>query len=194
MALLKAIKTSGTVYYDGIPTDSINLEALRSNITLIPQQPELMHGTLRQNLDPFGQHEDAVLNDALKASGLWGSPSGSGDEDSHSVSSDSGEESAGSGLTLDTEVQSGGSNFSQGQRQIIALARAMVRKTKVLILDEATASVGQPTPKLHRDKSEFAIFSRLQDRCHHPESLENRVCQGHNLHHHCSQTADHHGL
>ena len=55
LALLRAIKTSGKVYYDNLATDEINLDALRSNITLIPQQPELLHGTLRTNLDPFGQ-------------------------------------------------------------------------------------------------------------------------------------------
>ena len=71
LALLRAIKTSGEVYYDGLPTSEINLEVLRSNITLIPQQPELMHGTLRENLDPFGQHDDATLNNALQAAGLY---------------------------------------------------------------------------------------------------------------------------
>ena len=71
LALLRAIKTTGKVYFDGIATDTINLDALRSNIALIPQQPGLIRGTLRENLDPFGQHDDSTLNDALKVAGLF---------------------------------------------------------------------------------------------------------------------------
>ena len=59
------------MYYDGIATKTINLDALRSNITVIPQQPELLSGTLRQNLDPFGDYDDATLNAALQSSGLY---------------------------------------------------------------------------------------------------------------------------
>ncbi|KAG9114446.1 hypothetical protein FRC07_007648, partial [Ceratobasidium sp. 392] len=62
LSLLRMIPTEGNVYYDGIPIHNINLDALRSNITIIPQQPELMSGTIRQNLDPFDEHDDAALN------------------------------------------------------------------------------------------------------------------------------------
>ena len=71
LSLLRLIPSDGTVYYDGIATNRINLDALRSNITIIPQQPELLSGSLRQNLDPFQEHEDATLNAALQASGLY---------------------------------------------------------------------------------------------------------------------------
>ncbi|KAF8955959.1 ABC transporter type 1, transmembrane domain-containing protein [Flammula alnicola] len=69
LALLRCILTEGEVYFDGIPTSHVNLDALRTSITIIPQTPELLSGTLRENLDPFDQNDDAVLNAALQAAG-----------------------------------------------------------------------------------------------------------------------------
>ena len=71
LALLRAIKTTGHVLYDSIDIERINLDSLRSAVSLIPQQAELLKGTLRENLDPFRVHEDAALNEALKTTGLW---------------------------------------------------------------------------------------------------------------------------
>ncbi|KAH9059056.1 hypothetical protein EDB87DRAFT_1577854 [Lactarius vividus] len=130
LSLLRCIFTEGSVYYDGKLTSSINLDALRSNITIIPQIPELLSGSLRENLDPFSQYDDATLNSALHASGLFSLHND--DEDGH--------------LTLDSQIASGGGNLSVGQRQILALARAIVCGSKLLILDEATSAIGYVIP------------------------------------------------
>ena len=104
-------------------------------------------GTLRQNLDPFDQNDDASLNDALRASGLF------------SLQEEAGE----ARITLDTKVAGGGGNLSIGQRQIIALARAMVRGSKLLILDEATSAIGQ-SPRILRFDSDCLSHSFLTTR------------------------------
>jgi len=155
LALLRCILTDGSVYFDGLPTNSVNLDALRSNITIIPQVPELLSGTLRQNLDPFEEYDDAVLNDALRAAGLF--------------SLQHHEDEA--RLTLYSAIASGGGNISVGQRQILALARAMVRRSKLLILDEATSAIDDETDnviqaslrnELDKDVTLLTIAHRLQ--------------------------------
>ncbi|KAF8917347.1 P-loop containing nucleoside triphosphate hydrolase protein [Mucidula mucida] len=129
LSLLRCIFTEGNVYYDGLSTSLVNLDALRTSISIIPQMPELLSGSLRQNLDPFEQYDDASLNNALRAAGLFSLE-------------DENEEGR---VTLDSTISSGGGNLSVGQRQIIALARAMVRGSKLLILDEATSAIDYKT-------------------------------------------------
>ncbi|KAF8319735.1 hypothetical protein DL93DRAFT_2124628 [Clavulina sp. PMI_390] len=93
LALLRLIPTSGEVLYDGLPTSKLNLEDLRRAITIIPQQPELISGTIRQNLDPFDEHDDLILNDALRSAGLFSLQKDLPDEER---------------ISLDTPVSSGG--------------------------------------------------------------------------------------
>ncbi|KAF5389262.1 hypothetical protein D9757_003539 [Collybiopsis confluens] len=133
LALLRCIPTSGQVLYDGMLTSALNLDALRSQITIIPQTPELLSGTLRQNLDPFEEHDDQILNNALESAGLASLQEELDIQDR---------------VNLDTLIASGGSNLSVGQRQVLNLARAIVRQSKLLILDEATSAIDHKTDSI----------------------------------------------
>jgi len=166
MSLLRFVDpASGRIVIDGIDISKIGLHDLRSRITFIPQDATLFSGTLRDNLDPFGEHEDSECLDVLQRVQMIGQtpvssapsslmPSGQVSR-SASVMGRNGEDHDDSPLaastptgvdsriaiTLDTQVSPGGTNFSQGQRQLIAMARALLRRSSIIILDEATSSI-----------------------------------------------------
>lgn len=141
--------SNGSIMIDGVDIQNINLETLRRRITIIPQDPVLLSGTIRTNLDPFGEVDDSELQVALEGSGL------------SSSSRDSGTASPAVTLVggipdlpvmvrtkkigLDTPVTAGGDNLSQGQRQLLAFSRALVRRSKLVLLDEATSSTDYST-------------------------------------------------
>lgn len=137
--------SEGKIEIDGVDISTLGLKSLRSKLSIIPQDPVLFKGSIRKNLDPFGEHPDDKLWDAMRRTGLI--------EDSKmklvkNQVKDLENEANNENLYkfhLDQTVDDEGTNFSLGERQLIAFARALVRDSKILILDEATSSVDYET-------------------------------------------------
>eukprot|EP01017_Pseudomicrothorax_dubius_P035470 TRINITY_DN496_c0_g1_i3.p1 TRINITY_DN496_c0_g1~~TRINITY_DN496_c0_g1_i3.p1 ORF type:complete len:447 (-),score=67.82 TRINITY_DN496_c0_g1_i3:120-1460(-) len=129
LSLLRLIDTTGgEVTIDGVPHTSTSLKLLRQSITVIPQEPYCFNGTLRENLDPLSVYPDSKLLWAISEVGLTQTIEGRG------------------GLGM--EIKENGGNLSAGEKQLLSIARALLKKSKLVLLDEATSSIDPTTEEV----------------------------------------------
>jgi ABC-type multidrug transport system fused ATPase/permease subunit len=156
---------SGTILYDGIDITMVPRRRLREALTIIPQEAVLFSGTVESNLDPSGKISAAVLAKVLDsakriasfqylaeetgaANGIHGTNGHTAENEQDSSMPEPNEtEQEVEGISLSTTVNAKGDNFSHGQRQVLSLCRALVRKSKLMLLDEATASMDYETDR-----------------------------------------------
>ncbi|EIN03766.1 ABC protein [Punctularia strigosozonata HHB-11173 SS5] len=181
LALFRIVElNTGSITLDGIDISAIGLNDLRRKIAIIPQDPLLFSGTIRSNLDPFNLYDDAHLWDALRRSYLIETPTLPESEKAALLDEDAGVRTPQSRrFNLETVVESEGANLSVGERSLLSLARALVKDSKVVVLDEATASVDLETDaKIQKtistefsDRTLLCIAHRLRTIIHYDRIL-----------------------
>lgn len=184
-ALFRLVELSGgAIKIDGIDISKVGLQDLRTKLSIIPQDPTLFRGTIRSNLDPFNEHADLELWNALRKADLLGSDDGENHEVAESSvppspTHDQSKRTGPARLTLETTVEEEGLNFSLGQRQLMALARALVRDSRIIVCDEATSSVDFETDaKIQRTMAQGFQGKTLLCIAHRLKTIINydRIC------------------